>query len=278
MDLFISHASEDKAAIARPLADALIERGLRVWYDEYTLTLGDTLGREIDRGLASCEFGVVILSPNFFAKEWPRQELDALVAREVNERTKRILPVWHNIDHLGITQHSPLLAAKLGIPTTRGITAVAIEIQRALSVPSRTSVSGAQGSRHTSSVELPLAVRLKVEAPSLGCGSAPGQPLRFHTKATLVNRGSRALVLTFRLKWYLEPSDERRWVAIPEARPESERLKIETDDFAIHELVFFFHSPENYGGEDYLLRRPRWLEVTDHISDQRVEISLPTPG
>ena len=39
-DVFISHASEDKDAIAAPLAQALAERGLRVWYDELSLTLG----------------------------------------------------------------------------------------------------------------------------------------------------------------------------------------------------------------------------------------------
>jgi len=68
-DVFICHASEDKDAIARPLANALSEKGLTVWYDEFTLTLGDSLRRSIDRGLAQSRYGVVILSPDFFAKE-----------------------------------------------------------------------------------------------------------------------------------------------------------------------------------------------------------------
>jgi len=62
-DLFISHASEDKDDVARPLADKFIELGLKVWYDEYTLTVGDSLRRSIDRGLAGCRYGLVILSP-----------------------------------------------------------------------------------------------------------------------------------------------------------------------------------------------------------------------
>jgi hypothetical protein len=37
-------------------------------------------------------FGVVILSPAFFAKEWPNKELDGLVARE-DSRGKVILPI-----------------------------------------------------------------------------------------------------------------------------------------------------------------------------------------
>ena len=64
-DVFISHATEDKEAIARPLADALRDGGLRVWYDEFSLTLGDSLRQSIDRGLARSLFGVVVVSPSF---------------------------------------------------------------------------------------------------------------------------------------------------------------------------------------------------------------------
>src|SRR2546423_359737 len=80
-DLFISHASEDKDDVARPLADLFIQKGLKVWYDEYTLIVGDSLRRSIDRGLAGSRYGLVILSPHFFEKEWPQKELDGLVAR-----------------------------------------------------------------------------------------------------------------------------------------------------------------------------------------------------
>jgi len=53
-DVFISHASEDKEAVARPLARHLQELGLRVWIDECELTLGDSLRRKIDAGLGAC--------------------------------------------------------------------------------------------------------------------------------------------------------------------------------------------------------------------------------
>ncbi len=49
-DVFIRHASEDKDAIARPLAEALEKDDLNVWYDDFTLTLGDSLRCSIDRG------------------------------------------------------------------------------------------------------------------------------------------------------------------------------------------------------------------------------------
>jgi DDE superfamily endonuclease/TIR domain len=95
-DVFISHASEDKESFVRPLANRLQEQGLRVWFDELTLTVGDSLRRSIDRGLAKSRYGIVVISPNFLRKEWPQKELDGLVAREI-DGVKILLPVWHNI-------------------------------------------------------------------------------------------------------------------------------------------------------------------------------------
>jgi TIR domain len=51
-DVFISHASEDKDEVVRPLAYELQERGLRVWFDESELRIGDSLRRKIDQGIA----------------------------------------------------------------------------------------------------------------------------------------------------------------------------------------------------------------------------------
>jgi hypothetical protein len=127
-DVFISHASEDKDAVARPLAEELKRRGFSVWYDEYVLKLGDSLPAEIDRGLANCRFGVVILSPRFFAKKWPRRELDGLAAREVRGGRKVILPVWHDVDAAEVEKHSPTLAAKLAVSTSEGLGAVVEQI------------------------------------------------------------------------------------------------------------------------------------------------------
>jgi hypothetical protein len=74
-DLFISHASEDKATFVAPLAQALSAFGVNVWYDDYELKLGDSLSRSIDAGLTKSSFGLVVLSPAFIAKRWPEYEL-----------------------------------------------------------------------------------------------------------------------------------------------------------------------------------------------------------
>ena len=124
-DVFISHASEDKATFARPLYEALAKRKVSAWFDQATLELGDSLRRKIDEGLAGCRFGVVILSPNFLAKEWPQRELDALVARETAAGEKAILPVLHNLSIAELAKRSPLLADRLSASSSSGVDAVA---------------------------------------------------------------------------------------------------------------------------------------------------------
>lgn len=129
--VFISHASEDKDEVAKPLADALIAKGLSVWYDDYALNVGDSLRQKIDEGLAKSEFGIVILSKAFFAKHWPQQELNGLASREVRGK-KVILPVWHNISRDEVSNESPTLADRLGVPTASGISTIVQRLLRAM--------------------------------------------------------------------------------------------------------------------------------------------------
>jgi hypothetical protein len=144
-DVFISHASEDKDAVARPLAEELKRRGFTVWYDEYVLKIGDSLPAEIDRGLADCRFGVVILSPRFFAKNWPRRELDGLAAREARGGRKVILPVWHEVDADDVEKQSPTLAAKLAVSTSQGIGTVVEKIVEVLDPSQESAAVPARG-------------------------------------------------------------------------------------------------------------------------------------
>jgi hypothetical protein len=73
-ECFICHASEDKESFVGMLAIELQKKGYNVWYDEFTQTLGDSLRREIDHGLANSCFGIVVLSKYFFEKDWPQKD------------------------------------------------------------------------------------------------------------------------------------------------------------------------------------------------------------
>ena len=133
-DVFICHTSEDKEEFVRPLAISLISRDLKVWYDEFTLTVGDSLRRSINKGLANSRYGIVVISPNFLRKDWPQKELDGLDALEVNGR-KVILPVWHQIDVIGVRKYSPILADRVATSSEKGIEQVTIDIFKAIEHP-----------------------------------------------------------------------------------------------------------------------------------------------
>ena len=119
VDVFISHATEDKGEVAKPLAEELSRLGLRVWYDDFELRVGDSLRRSIDSGLARSRFGIVVLSANFFRKNWPQYELDALVAKEMQQGEKVILPLWHKISKDVVIRYSPALAGKVALNTSQ---------------------------------------------------------------------------------------------------------------------------------------------------------------
>ena len=117
-DVFISHASPDKDGFVHPLAEALRALGVAVWYDEFSLELGDSISQKIDRGIASSKFGIVVVSPAFLSRNWTQHELRSLVSREVDQDV-RIIPVWHGVTKKQVSDFSPSLADKLAVDTSQ---------------------------------------------------------------------------------------------------------------------------------------------------------------
>lgn len=126
--VFISHASEDKEDIARPLAKELRKLGIDVWFDEYSLQPGDSLRRSIEDGVGHCDYGIVILSKNFFNKEWTQRELDSLTAKEIHLKKKVIIPVWHGVDFEDVAKYSYNLVDKLSVKSSNNIVDIAKRI------------------------------------------------------------------------------------------------------------------------------------------------------
>ena len=118
-DVFISHASEDKEAFVKPLAQLLSDLEVKVWYDEFTLKLGDSLSRSIDKGLANSRFGVVVISRAFVKKRWPEYELRGLVTLAMAGKRKRIIPIWHDISRKEVMSFSPPLADVVAADTSK---------------------------------------------------------------------------------------------------------------------------------------------------------------
>ena len=157
-DVFVCHASEDKEAFVRPLAEALRSHHLEVWYDEFSLNLGDSLRESIDKGLAASRYGIVVLSPSFFRKQWPRRELNGLVAREMAEDRRVILPIWHHVDRDEVLAFSPPLADLRAAVSAEGLSSVVRQVVKTLrpeggplAVGSRGTFSSRRDCHHRSS-------------------------------------------------------------------------------------------------------------------------------
>lgn len=116
-DLFISHASEDKEEFVRPLAEELKKLGVNVWYDEFSLRVGDNLRECIDHGLGKSKFGTIIVSSAFCSKNWTQYEFDSMITREMNGH-KMILPIWHKVTKNDVINFSPALANKVALNTS----------------------------------------------------------------------------------------------------------------------------------------------------------------
>jgi TIR domain len=134
-DAFISHASEDKDEVVRDLAAGLSAAGYRIWYDEFSLRVGDSLRKSIDRGLNSSRFGIVILSKAFFRKNWPEYELNGLNFREQTFGEKIVLPIWHRVTAQFVASYSPSLADKVALSTSLSISEMVSSLSEVLGRP-----------------------------------------------------------------------------------------------------------------------------------------------
>lgn len=123
---FISHDSRDKDAFVRELAHELAKNFCTVWYDEFSLKVGDSLRANIERGLRETKKCIVVLSTNFLANEgWGRAEFDSIYTREILEKQNVLLPVWLGVSVEEVYKYSPRLADKVGLSAALGVPEVA---------------------------------------------------------------------------------------------------------------------------------------------------------
>jgi len=75
--VYLAHANEDKDQLARPIAEYLIENGIDVWFDEWSIGHGESLRQKMDEGLGDCTHFLVLLTPTSIEKPWVKAEIDA---------------------------------------------------------------------------------------------------------------------------------------------------------------------------------------------------------
>ena len=89
--VFLSHSSHDKGVV-ETIAHALKDRGIEVWLDSWNILAGHSLTAEIQKGLESCDFVVVMLSKQAVASGWVEKEWQSQVGLEAETRRVRIIP------------------------------------------------------------------------------------------------------------------------------------------------------------------------------------------
>lgn len=114
-DVFLCHAWNDRHEAAKELNDLLEAHGVRVWFSEKDIGLGEPFMRSIDKGLANSRVGIVLVTPAMLST-LPKggvadKELSALLAGE------RLVPIVHQTTYDALREVSPLLASRNGLNT-----------------------------------------------------------------------------------------------------------------------------------------------------------------
>lgn len=109
-DVFISHASKDKLDYVEQLKTSLDRLNINIFYDKDSIKWGDKWKQRILEGVESAEFAIIVISENFFGREWTEKELNDLLNRQNDSGQKIILPLLHNITVKQLEEKYPEVA------------------------------------------------------------------------------------------------------------------------------------------------------------------------
>lgn len=132
---FVLHDSRDKKFIARPLAMKLSGLGIPVWFDEFSLKLGDSLRESIEKGIKDTDYCILIVTKNFLTNNgWTKAEFNAVFSKEIVEKKKSMLPIWHEVSTEEVYEYSPSLVDRLAANWSEGVDSVAAKLKNRISV------------------------------------------------------------------------------------------------------------------------------------------------
>lgn len=138
-NVFISHASIDRSFVENDLCSVLRSSDVSYWYSAEGIRTSEMWERSILRGLNSCEWFLVVLSPQSATSEWVKDE----ISWAIQHRGDKIIPIlfkpcdllqFHirmpRIQYLD-WQSDPLLASKTLIKVIKGEIAL-VDLEPAL--------------------------------------------------------------------------------------------------------------------------------------------------
>jgi len=128
---FISHDSRDTETIAKPLALKLSALGIPVWFDEFSLNIGDSLRESIEKGIKDTDYCILIVTNNFLTNEgWTKSEFNSVFMKEIIEAKKVMLPIWHDVSREDVYNYSTSLVDRFAANWREGVESVAAKLKR----------------------------------------------------------------------------------------------------------------------------------------------------
>lgn len=116
-DIFISHANKDKLSYVNDLNKVIKKLGINIFYDTDVLSWGDNFKQVILDGTAESEFAIIVISKNFFGREWTERELDEFLAQQNASGQKTVLPLLYGITFDELKEKYPTLGDIQAITT-----------------------------------------------------------------------------------------------------------------------------------------------------------------
>lgn len=133
---FISHDSRDKKNLVRPLCEILRNRLCTVWYDEFSLRVGDSLRESIEDGIKKCDRCIIVISPYFLSNtRWSKKEFESIFQREINDGKAIVLPIWHNVTKDQVYNYSSSLTNIMALDSSEGVDSLSNKLYDVLMNP-----------------------------------------------------------------------------------------------------------------------------------------------
>ena len=96
-ELFICFAAEDRYRIAEPIVYHLKNYGISIWYDRYSLVMGDDrIKKNLIECASSCKYAVIVVSKFTFKSQCALEEI-AIIEKRYHEENITIFPILYEI-------------------------------------------------------------------------------------------------------------------------------------------------------------------------------------
>lgn len=100
------------------------------WFDEFSLKLGDSLRESIEKGIKETDFCILIITRNFLTNDgWTKAEFNSVFTKEIIEKKKVMLPIWHDVSKEEVYEYSPSLVDRLAAKWSEGVDSIAAKLR-----------------------------------------------------------------------------------------------------------------------------------------------------